>query len=383
MKNILKLAILPWAKYWAKYNPFKQLQQLKPLKLFKLLLNLLQNLLLNFLPNPLINLVFKQMFKPTYKPMYLLGFVGILLMAASCVKFEPLTSPRESTVFMSQSGSLNTSLLIYRVDSTKTVTFGASIGGFQKATEDIQVSFEVDNALIKAYNDDHAFLNYNFVPLPEDAYKISGLQSTIKKGYSDSDPLSFTILVNKLDQNLDYCLPIRISKTSKGSLDSVSSITYFVIDSLYIRKKDVTLPSTIYVSNENDDGPNSPEGSSRLVDNDINTKFLSFNFNPGFWIELMMADPVKIDAYTLTSGNDAPERDPKDWTLLGSNDHTNWTLLDKRNGYGFLDRGQTATFELNHPDGQPYLFYRLAITATGEGEEGLFQMSEWRLIQYY
>ena len=317
-----------------------------------------------------------------YNPLLLI-LAAVMVATVSCVKFEPLTSPRENTVFMSQSSALNTPLLIYRVDTTKTVTFGASIGGFQKATEDIQVSFEVDNTLINAYNDNHAFLNYHFIPLPANAYKISGLNSTIKKGHSDSDPLSFTVFVDKLDIHQDYCLPIRISQASKGTLDSVSSVTYFVIDSLYIRKKDVTVPSSIFVSDENDDGPNANEGSTRLVDNDINTKFLSFNFNPDFWIELQMESPVKIDAYTFTSGNDAPERDPKDWTLLGSNDHTNWTVLDVRNGFGFSDRVETATFELNHPDGQAYLYYRVAITSIGEGDSGLFQMSEWRLIQYY
>jgi alpha-L-fucosidase 2 len=36
-----------------------------------------------------------------------------------------------------------------------------------------------------------------------------------------------------------------------------------------------------------------------------------------------------LSSYAFTSGNDMPDRDPKSWTLEGSNDGRNWTLLDK------------------------------------------------------
>ncbi|ANI89626.1 hypothetical protein A9P82_10205 [Arachidicoccus ginsenosidimutans] len=300
-----------------------------------------------------------------------------------CVKWDSLTSPREGIIYMSQATPEKSVLTIYKVDTSKTVTFGASLSGFQTASSDINVTFEIDTDLISKYNADHSYLDYDFVPLPPDAYTVSGLTSTIKKGQSDTDPLSFTIDTKKLNGSLDYCLPVKIKSVSEGTIDSSMQITYFSIDTLYVRTRDVTSMGQLFVSNENDDGPDATEGSSKLVDNDITTKFLSFNFNPDFWMMLAMSSPVKVDEYTLTSGNDSPDRDPMNWELQGSDDAGHWVTLDVRNGYTFSDRQQTVSFPLNHPDGNTYLFYRLYVTSTEGGDSGLFQMSEWRLLQYY
>ena len=45
------------------------------------------------------------------------------------------------------------------------------------------------------------------------------------------------------------------------------------------------------------------------------------------------AKPATVVRYSLTSANDAPARDPKDFTLQGSNDGTTWTDLDSRTGH--------------------------------------------------
>ena len=42
-----------------------------------------------------------------------------------------------------------------------------------------------------------------------------------------------------------------------------------------------------------------------------------------------------IERYTVTSANDVPERDPKDWQFQGSNDDTNWTTLDTQMARNF------------------------------------------------
>src|SRR5439155_987604 len=49
--------------------------------------------------------------------------------------------------------------------------------------------------------------------------------------------------------------------------------------------------------------------------------------------------------YTITSANDAPDRDPYNWALLGSNDGgTNWVTLDTRTGQVFGSRFLTQTY---------------------------------------
>jgi hypothetical protein len=54
-----------------------------------------------------------------------------------------------------------------------------------------------------------------------------------------------------------------------------------------------------------------------------------------------------LTGYTLTSGGDAPERDPCDWKLVGSNDGgATWVSLDDRAGQTFGERLQKRSFDL-------------------------------------
>jgi predicted alpha-1,2-mannosidase len=66
----------------------------------------------------------------------------------------------------------------------------------------------------------------------------------------------------------------------------------------------------------------------------------------------------RITFYTLTSGTLAT--DPSGWTLSGSNDGVNYTVLDERSGQVFRWRSQTRPFQVANPD--TYTHYRLALT---------------------
>lgn len=141
--------------------------------------------------------------------------------------------------------------------------------------------------------------------------------------------------------------------------------------------KDWTLAASITVSKENPGGPNAGEGSLKLIDGDINSKFLIFDYPTDFWIQQNLPKQGVVNSYTLTSGNDAASRDPKDWTLAGSNDGTNWTTIDSRTGETFAERNETKEYSFNSTTA--YKHYRLSITANNG--DGLFQMSEWRLLE--
>jgi len=67
-----------------------------------------------------------------------------------------------------------------------------------------------------------------------------------------------------------------------------------------------------------------------------------------------------VRQYALTSANDFPQRDPRDWRLLGSNDGgQTWTTLDSRKGEIFSERHQRRVFTLaNHA---AFNLYRLQI----------------------
>ncbi len=314
----------------------------------------------------------------------LLSLCGILsvvsLFFTGCAKWDTLKSPDEGTIYMAQAYSDRSELKIFKIDQPQTFTFGASVAGFKGAQNNTDVEFEVDNSLLSQFNKGHAYLGYDFVPLPDDAYSISDLSTTIEQGKQDSKPLSFSIQADKLDPSVDYCLPIKIKSVSNGTIDTSLNVSYFMIDSLYIRSRDVTGQGKLSVSKENNGGADATEGSVRLTDNDYTTKFL-YEFESDSWMQLKLDSAIQLNAYTLTSGNDAPERDPKNWEIQGSKDGNTWTTLDERTDYAFTSRRQTITFEFNKPDGKAYQYYRFLVHDTNGSN--LFQLTEWRLLQYY
>ena len=76
-------------------------------------------------------------------------------------------------------------------------------------------------------------------------------------------------------------------------------------------------------------GGSNPEGETPdlAVDGSLTTKWL--DFNQGLLI-FDFGSATTIDGYRWATANDATERDPVRWTLEGSNDETNWVLVDER-----------------------------------------------------
>ena len=103
------------------------------------------------------------------------------------------------------------------------------------------------------------------------------------------------------------------------------------------------------------------EGKAQAFDGDKGTKWLTFATTG--WVQAKLGAPLTVEEYALTSANDVPERDPKDWTLQGSTDGSTWTTVDAQTGQTFEKRGQTRTYEVADP--QPYSYYRLTVTANG------------------
>ena len=119
------------------------------------------------------------------------------------------------------------------------------------------------------------------------------------------------------------------------------------------------LGGTITASAENP--PN--EGIEKLIDNDINTKLLAFE--PSVRVIFEQSIPTVVTKYSITSANDAPDRDPLRWTLEGSNDGVNWILFDQRDNIDFPLRFQTLTFEIENSTA--YKYYKLDMTNNSGG----------------
>ncbi|MGW2488859.1 GH92 family glycosyl hydrolase [Streptomyces sp. NPDC001606] len=113
------------------------------------------------------------------------------------------------------------------------------------------------------------------------------------------------------------------------------------------------------------------EVKENLADGEPGTKWLTFESTG--WVEFDLDKPVKLVTYALTSANDNAERDPRDWTLLGSTDGKDWKTVDTRSGETFDERYQTKSYDLDQP--AEYQHFRLEVTRNN-GATGILQLAD-------
>ncbi|MPY31435.1 glycoside hydrolase family 92 protein [Streptomyces adustus] len=132
--------------------------------------------------------------------------------------------------------------------------------------------------------------------------------------------------------------------------------------------------ATDHVTDLRASGENTGAGEVKenLVDGEPGTKWLTFE--PTGWVEFDLDKPLTLATYALTSANDYAERDPRDWTLKGSTDGTQWTTLDTRSGESFAERFQTKSYDLAEP-AAGYRHFRLEVTRNN-GASGILQLAD-------
>ncbi|WP_066310823.1 GH92 family glycosyl hydrolase [Bacillus sp. FJAT-29814] len=151
------------------------------------------------------------------------------------------------------------------------------------------------------------------------------------------------------------------SKGNKKSSGVIGEIPYDTIQG------DITSKVKKVTASANNP-PNEVE--SMLIDQNPQTKWLAFQ--PTTWIEFTFDEPQNVVKYAFTSANDASGRDPKDWTLSGSNDGQNWVELDKRTNQKFEKRFERKLFEYENKD--KFTHFRFNITQNSG--DGLTQLAE-------
>jgi hypothetical protein len=301
----------------------------------------------------------------------------VTILFTACLKEADLYTLKEGLCYMPQAyQDKNKVRALVKVDSIQETAFGFYYTSYNGAPADITGDFVVDTSLVKNYNEENAFTGNVYRVLPESAYTLSGTSTTVKSGQTSSEPLTLSINPKNLTLGEKYMLPIKLTNVSSGSIKPELSITYFRIDEINVRSRDVTKGGTL-----TGNYTNSPSGEQlpNLIDSNFSSKYLAFNYGTDLYVQLAFPASRKVDAYVITSGNDAPERDAKNFNLQGSNDGNNWTMIDSRSNETFPGRNLSRTFNLATEAN--YSYYRLNITSINGAN--LIQMSEWRLLDYY
>jgi hypothetical protein len=180
---------------------------------------------------------------------------------------------------------------------------------------------------------------------------------------ADLKQLALNAFGSKDEQGNDWTAQLKSAKTT------FSGITY--------PSNDITGQGSITVSNENGGGAGAAEGSLKLTDNVYGSKFFLGGVPTSFKMQLQFPTVQTVKSYTLTSGDDAVDRDPKNWQLKGSDNGTTWTVLDTQSNQTFGARNQTRVFTI--PNTTAYKYYAVYVTATNGSVD--FQLSEWRVLK--
>ena len=107
------------------------------------------------------------------------------------------------------------------------------------------------------------------------------------------------------------------------------------------------------------------------VDGQARTKWCVPDAGSAVSWQVELTESRRLEAYTLTSADDMPARDPQEWTLQGSADGRNWAELDRRVLPGpFEGRHQAKRFAIATPGG--FRFYRFTFVP----KDPYFQIGE-------
>jgi hypothetical protein len=125
---------------------------------------------------------------------------------------------------------------------------------------------------------------------------------------------------------------------------------------------------------------NSPsnEGAANAFDGNPNTKYLNFDKqNAGVTVKLNQGRVVK--KFTITTANDAVERDPASYKLYGSNDGVNWVLLSE-GPLSLSDNRFTVSGEITVANTNAYIYYFIKFPSIKNNSGNSVQIAE---VTYY
>jgi hypothetical protein len=141
-----------------------------------------------------------------------------------------------------------------------------------------------------------------------------------------------------------------------------------------------TNSTPVVISNIYPTSNNSPanEGATNAFDGNVGTKYLNFDKqNAGVTVRLSQGRVVQ--KFTITTANDAAERDPASYKLYGSNDGVTWTLI-KEGPLSLSDGRFAVSGEIAVNNTTAYVYYFIKFPSIKNDSGNSVQIAE---VTYY
>ncbi|KAG7533579.1 Rad4/PNGase transglutaminase-like fold [Arabidopsis thaliana x Arabidopsis arenosa] len=218
------------------------------------------------------------------------------------------------------------------------------------------------------------------VDLKNDPYKTRKARLTLDSDSSSSFPEQFLPALGDLllalslkserdtnDKSVTLCLDGKPTKTAIAlpvALDALRELIADLSKCQNVNKDSLSFPllkqNRICSGSVLASGEELPSGiATAAFDGIQESKWEEPNGAKGCWIvyKTLYNQMHQLIAYEIMSANDAPERDPKDWVLEGSNDGgSSWCVLDKQTSQVFEERFQRKSYKITTPGFQANLF---------------------------
>lgn len=107
----------------------------------------------------------------------------------------------------------------------------------------------------------------------------------------------------------------------------------------------------------------------------------------GDWLKLQLSSAITLKSYSLTNRNNANDGQISwKFAILGSNDNTNWTIVDDKraNGLAWVNMENQVIDVTDFTNSVAYLYYAIVTTHTAGGlgldNGAILSINEWRLF---
>ena len=120
------------------------------------------------------------------------------------------------------------------------------------------------------------------------------------------------------------------------------------------------------------------EGISKIIDGNSTTKALDFEFIDGLGFDVSPSSLSTVNQLSITTANDAPSRDPQNFTIYGSMDGLSYELIT--NGTIPCDAQRFLTRNFTFSNTNAYAHYRLIFKNRCSTDENSLQIADVQLF---